>query len=257
MAELTRTEVTAPDRAPVQYGLFSVLTFRNSGRWTNGVTWEGATCGPASLYDLDCPPPEAPDPVRPDRPLTWGEADAVSVEGTYTCTPVGMTLADIENRAVADLQLHEEAAVEAHVWGRLTGATGLVTLTPVETSPKAVIGALERHAALSYGYQGVIHLPRHLAPLFEGVLEVRQGRLVTMLGTPVVAGAGYGPENGLAVYVSPALLAYRNEAQIVGNGEQMFDRATNTMTALAQRDYLVGIDTCPIATASITLGTTA
>ena len=248
----TRAIVAAPDRAPSAFGLFSALTFRDAGRWINGVTWPGSSCGPASVYEVGC----TDDPTevdRPDRPLEWGAADAVSVEGTYTCTPVGITLAEIEDRATEDLQRHEEAAVEAHLWGLFTADQGAESVTGLDASPKGVLGALERHAALSYGSKGVLHLPRHLAPFFESLLEVRGGVLQTFLGTPVAAGAGYGEGDGTTVYISPAVLAYRGEAQMLGAPEQLFDRSINQLTAVAQRDYLIGYDTCPIASATVTL----
>lgn len=248
----TRAIVAAPDRAPTAFGLFSALTFRDAGRWINGVTWPGTSCGPASVYEVGCT--DVPTDVnRPPRPLEWGAADAISVEGTYTCTPVGITLAEIEDRAVEDLQRHEEAAVEAHLWGLLAADEGAEAVTGLDTSPKGVLGALERHAALSYGSKGVLHLPRQLAPFFEGLLEVRGGQLQTFLGTPVAAGAGYGEANGTAVYISPAVLAYRGEAQMLGTPEQLFETGINQLTAVAQRDYLIGYDTCPIASATVTL----
>lgn len=248
----TRAIVTAPDRAPVAFGLFSTLTFRNAGRWLTGVTWPGSSCGPASVYEVACT--DGTEEIdRPDRPLVWGAADAISVEGTYTCTPVGITLGEIEDRAVEDLQRHEEAAVEAHLWGLLAADTDVVVAEGLDASPKGVLGALERHAARSYGAKGVLHLPRHLAPYFESLLEVRGGQLQTFLGTPVAAGAGYGEDDGTTVYISPAVLAYRGEAQMLGAPEQMFDRSINQLTAVAQRDYLIGYDTCPIASATVTL----
>lgn len=251
MAE-TRAVVTAPDRAPVQFGLFAALAFReNADRWFTGVTFQGQTCGPVSTYDVGCT--DAPDEiVRPDREMSWGTADAFIAEGTFTCTPVGITSEEIEAQAIADLQRHEEAAVEQRLWGVLGADTDLTPLT-TSGSPEAVLGALERHMALSYGATGVIHLPRHLVPFFEGLLSVRSGRLVTFLGTPVVAGAGYGEADGTTVYASPALLAYRSEVQVLGDADQMFDRRNNQLTTVAQRDYLVGYDTCPIASATVTV----
>lgn len=249
----TRAIVTAPDRAPVAFGLFSVLTFRgNADRWINGVTWEGSTCGPASAYEVGCTD-TSEEIDRPERLLSWGTAEAFSVEGTFSCTPVGLTLADIEDHAVADLQLHEEAAAEAHVWELLGDAENDDRVDVGEGEPKAVLGRLERHIALQYGAQGVIHIPRQLAPFFESVLETRGQRLTTFLGTPVIAGAGYGEADGTTVYASPALLAYRGEAQVLGEAEQLFDRGRNLLTSVAQRDYLIGIDTCPTATATVTL----
>lgn len=248
----TRSIVPAPDRAPSAFGLFSVLSFRDTGRWLTGVTWPGSTCGPASVYEVACTD-GSEEIVRPERMLGWGTADAVSVEGTFSCTPVGITLAEIEERAVEDLQRHEEAAVEEHLWGLLAADTDVEVVTGLDASPKGVLGALERHAARSYGSKGVLHLPRQLAPFFEGLLEVRGGQLHTFLGTPVAAGAGYGEADGSTVYISPSVLAYRGEAQMLGTPEQLFDRSNNLLTAVAQRDYLVGYDTCPIASATVTL----
>lgn len=243
--------VTSPDRAPVAFGLFSVLDFRNAGRWINGVTWPGTTCGPASVYEVGCTD-EALPVTRPDRELEWGTATALSVEGTFACAPFGTTFAEIEDRAIEDLQRHEEAAVEQHLWAALAADEGATAVTGLNSTPKGVLGALERHIALSYGAKGVIHIPRGLFPFFDGI-EAKGNRLQTVLGTPVVAGSGYGDADDLRVYATPTMLAYRGEAQVIGSPEQMFDRSRNLLTAVAQRDYLLGYDTCPIASATVTL----
>jgi len=59
------------------------------------------------------------------------------------------------------------------------------------------IAALEQALAdCGLGAKGVIHLTRSVASLAtrSGVIEVVDGQLRTVLGTPVVAGVGYAPE---------------------------------------------------------------
>lgn len=251
----TPTLVSPPDRAPVPYGLFSVLEFRgDADRWINGVTYPGTSCGPAQHYGLDvCNDEEAglPDTGREARPMKWGTADSFLVEGTFTCTPVGLTPEEMESYALQDLELHEEASVEAHFLEILTASSAdsgtavtAETVTSSADTPRA-LGALEHYAARTYGSPGVLHLSRGLAADARRYLETRGGRLYTRIGTPVALSTAIEPD-ALTFYVTPSLLAYRSAARIVGDTETLFERGRNTLTTLAQRDYLIGLDTCPI-----------
>ena len=91
--------VAAPERSPLQGGLFSHLTFRgDEDRWQTGVTFPGQSCGllPVTLgpgCESDEDNPDDPSDEMFERELPWGEADTpFIVNGTFSCSPVGITL---------------------------------------------------------------------------------------------------------------------------------------------------------------------
>lgn len=251
--------IASPQRTPVPFGLFSVLTFSNNERWENGATFEGATCGLLNRFGpLGCEDESVDGLPRTydDRGITWGEAKAFSVYGTFQCAPVGYSLGDAEDRAMADLVLHEEATVEDILWH---GHYGVEALESVESiGPMSIVDAvaeLEHRGAREYGVQGVIHLPRSTAmrAMVAGVLKTSGQRLMTELGTPVVAGAGYGTVDGAdRIVLTPPMVGRRSEAYPLGEAENLFDRGQNLMTTVAERDYLIGYDTCQPFAAELT-----
>ena len=82
-------------------------------------------------------------------------------------------------------------------------------------------------------------------------LDKRNGRLYTRgLDTPVVAGAGY-PDD--AIVGSPALFGYRGDIFTSSNRPgDLLDREDNTLYAIAEREYVIGFDPCPVVKATLT-----
>lgn len=261
-------------RQPLPYGLFSVLVPRATadGHWQNGVQWETLTCAPASGVGQPCPPEGEEQTGLPKNLDTGagelGEADAFTIYGSYSCTPVGHTLDYAQDRAEEHLQTREEARVEQAIWtGDLDNvgfAEGAVQVAAGVSLVRAV-AALEQWLAENYGSQGVIHMTREAATVATAaqVLVVKGSALTTVLGTPVVAGGGYpgtGPagqdpaDGSTYLYATPALLGYRSEvfpgSDPVSAG---FARDTNDLTAVAERTYVVGWDPCGSAYALATL----
>lgn len=254
--------VEGQPRVALPFGLFSVLTPRSGSgdpHWGNGITWETLGCAPASgIGQVDCDPETEPIGL----PKTFagsgemGEAEPFTVYGSYSCSPVGHTVEYAQQRATEHLQAREEARVEQALWtgdlGNNTFSTDAESVGSSLTVVKAV-ASLEKWLAQNYGSLGVLHMDRHLATvgLKEGVLAARGNVLYTVLGTPVVAGAGYdGPE----VYATPALLGYRSDIfPGVSPASAGFDRSNNDLYAVAERTYVVGWDPCGTAVAGVTL----
>ena len=256
--------IASPQRTPVPFGLFSVLTFSNNAneRWENGATFEGATCGLLNgMGPLECEEELVDGLPRTydDRGILWGEAKAFSVYGSFQCAPVGYSLGDAEDRAVADLVLHEEATVEDILWHGHYGVEALESVASIGSmSIVEAVAELEHRGAREYGAQGVIHMPRSTAlrAIAEGVLKTSGQRLTTELGTPVAAGAGYGTVDGTAtdrIVITPPMVGRRSEAYSLGDSINMFDRDHNLMTSVAERDYLIGYDTCQPFAAEVTI----
>src|SRR5699024_6721981 len=132
------------------------------------------------------------------------EATPFTLYGHFTCSPVGYTPATAQDLAEVHLTTREEAGAEREFWtGDLGSSPSLVDdeTTVLGTGQSATLGiaALEDWLAVEYGSQGILHTTRGtaLALVTRGVAEIKGGRLQTVLGTPIVAGAGYpgtGPD---------------------------------------------------------------
>ena len=272
--------VDGASRLALSYGLFSVLTPRpeGDGRWQNGITWEPLSCGPASGVGAFCPTDENGDPIEQvglpkgfnDNPDET-EASPFTVIASYNCSPVGRSIEEGERRARAILAAREEAMVERTLWtGELGNTPNLqdeaTDITPggAAVDPVQAIGLLEEANGQNYGSQGVIHLTRAgaIAGIGAYVLFRDGARLVTGLGTPVIAGAGYPGTSPAGVaadpgeswgYVTPALIGYRSEVFTPSNRQgDLLDRGVNQLMAMAERSYVLGWDPCGVSAVNLT-----
>lgn len=257
--------VVGPARQSLPFGLMSTFATRPGDRWEAGVQWEADPCSPVGGRGADSCDPETPTIGLPKDLTSLGSplglATPFQVYGHVNCSPVGMSPADAQARAEAHLANGEEARVEQAFWTGDLGNTPFLQDTtttetlPAETSAAGAIGALESFIGSTYGAVGVIHMTRQLAATLvaDGVLQASNGRLTTVLGTPVAAGSGYpgtGPngEEGQWAYVTPALFGYRSEIFTSSNSPgDLLDRSTNDLYAIAERTYLLGYDPCGVA----------
>lgn len=254
------TVVVGAPRVPLPFGLFSVLVPRvdASARWENGVRWETLTCDPVGGRGAaDCDP-EA-EVIGLPKELganagDYGDALPFTVYGHYTCSPIGNTPAQAQAKADAHLIAREEARAERALWTGDLGNTPNIQAEAEDLGGFATwwagVAALEQHLAETYGSQGVLHMSRAtaLSQFKDGSLISRNGRLMTPLETPVVAGTGYPDE---AIAITPALFGYRSE--IFASSAvpyDLLDRKQNNLTAIAERTYLLGFDPCGAAIAT-------
>lgn len=267
--------VEAPERTPLPFGLFSTVTPRPAGdlRWINGVQWEPLSCSPASgIANPECEPGEGGVTQAEGLPKGLAESAGVAeaagfvVYGMHVCSPLGRSLQVAADRARAHLMAREEARVEQALMTGDLGNTPSFQGAEEQTTagdPVAAVAALEGFIAQAYGSQGVIHVSRTGATRLaaDDLLVINGGRLTTVLGTPVVAGAGYevnvGPDGSPAAagtqwaYVTPSLLAYRSDIfDASARDYDLLDRGRNDLFAVAERNYLVGWDPCGVGAAS-------
>lgn len=269
--------VEGPRRVALRAGLLSVLSpsSEGDGRWQNGVQWEPLTCGPVSgIGSAECTPSGTAGTGLPKTfPEDAGvvEATAFSVYGSYLCSPIGHNIEYAQSRALQHLLAREEAVVERAFWtGDLDNTPNLQDSAVDVNSAGAVdpveaIGLLEDQIASEYGSLGVIHMKRSAAitAVAAGAL-VWDGSLMTALGTPVVAGAGYpgsSPAGAAAatgeswIYGSPALFGYRsNIFYPTSRSGDLLDRDVNDLYGVAERSYLLGYDECGVGAVRMTLG---
>lgn len=253
--------VAAPARTALPYGLGSVLGWRPGDRWNSGAIWTSITCDPAGgRGGPECDPADVVGlPKEFDGERSTGEANTFVIYGHDQCNAVANSPAEAQKFADDHLLAREEARAEQALWfgdlgnfPNFSGANGSVA--PVDLGNFAdelvALAAVEQGIAENYGSQGVIHMSRTTATLLGKHLEKRGGRLFTRaLDTPVVAGAGY-PDG--VIVGSPALFGYRGEILPSSNRPgDLLDRANNTLYAIAEREYLIGFDPCPVVRATI------
>lgn len=256
--------VAGAPRTPLPYGLFSVVPFRegSSDRWESGVQFESIGCPgePKGIGEWNCNPEEPPEgepvvnaiglPKTLDQGgYALGDAGTFMVYEDYKCSPIGNSLERAAEGARARLEAYEEMRVEQAL---STGAFGqspnftenTVTALPAAASLKLAVATLEQTIATEYGSQGILHMSRTTATLAleKGLVEASNNRLRTKLGTPVVAGSGYA---FTGIFATPAMFGYRSEIISSSNRQgDLLDRNNNDLYGIAERNYLIAVDTC-------------
>lgn len=255
-------------RQPLPYGIFSVLNFDTpiDPHWQLGVKWD-ATAPNGPIDSLGHPSDTGAGPTAPaGRPSTGlpknfgmdtvpdGVALPFTVYGHWKVTPIGYTQEESEFKALEHLTAFEEIQVEDEFWtGGAQNVPNLTTgITNIGTgTPEAALMLLEDYVASNHGSLGVIHMARSIAlKLFGlGLLETKGTKLLTGIGTPVVAGGGY-PDTHMRA--TPGLFGLRSEVFYSSRpGSPLIDVRNNDLFAVAERTYLIGFD--PTGTGSVTL----
>ncbi|MDQ0376499.1 hypothetical protein [Amycolatopsis thermophila] len=260
--------VAAPVRTPHRYGLFSAASIVDATDMHElmGVQWQPLPCGRPGLFVEDCLPTGGGNPDVPattekdfaDQPGTV-EASPITVYGSFRCRLLGYSLEEAQRRAREHLEAGEQQAVEYAVMsgegGNLPFLADADTVNlGTATCAEELLSLLYEHADAEFTGEPVLHVPRAAAPWLKDHLAREAGRLVTTLGTPVVAGAGYSEANvgpgGVAapagsfwVYATGPVVVRRGPITAVPNPpEAGLNRSNNDFTALAERQYVVGWD---------------
>lgn len=261
--------VQPPTVEPYRYGLFSVaqMPAESDPHWRCGVEWEPLACIPAHGVGDQCDNPGVEKELDDGVPLV--SASAFTIHANYLCRLPGRAApGEIERRAREALRLGEQRAVEQTVWTGELGNTpfladpAAVVLNdgglPV-TTPLSIVGglaALESYLRQNYGGTGVIHAPAGAVPLMAAYHQLRDpgtsGPLRTWLGTPVAAygvAPNIGPdgqpaEPGTAWLFATGPVAIRR-GEVFLNPPTLagaFNRTTNEVAMLAEREYVIGWD---------------
>lgn len=239
--------VTPPPAVPYRYGLFSVATLRTedlttNGHWRNGIVWDSQNCGSLGFTQSACLD-ENPESLDPTDCGTIREFDPFTVYEYSTPEIPGYSLAEHRQHAADRLLVKEQSAVEFALWDLFgaeifSGEGGCQDLT--EYPGWYALGAAEQVAAgLING--GVIHMSR-VAAMALGLYLFPDGQVLrTRLGTPVIAGAGYGfydLPGQASIVVTGQVAMYRGEIEFA----DAVDKANNKTSIIAARDYVVGWD---------------
>lgn len=235
--------VEAPPVVPLPYGIFSVAEPRltTDDHWRLGVQWQSQACSTTKVTTGPCIEPERGS-LTPDDYCSVSQYDPFTVYAFNDDPVVGHTMDEDLANTIQRLIATEQRSVEEQLWTLL--GLGAVSTTALPAVPAGVtLGYLEQILAQNYGGQGVIHMSRLVATFLWEYLEVQGGKLVTKLGTPVVAGAGYdnivAPGTDFTMYASGPVVLYRGD---IDTRQNALNRATNQASIIAQRDYVLGWD---------------
>lgn len=241
--------IAAPTPSPYRFGLFSVVPPSGDAdtTWEGfGIQWHSMGCTlPRVTFD-----PCLVDTVDPLEADTYCTIPQFAPFTVYQQT--GSTLRNQARDLPATrerLLLVEQFGVEDQLWTALAAA---VTEVSTSTLPEA-LALVEQMLVEAYPAQGVIHMSRYTATLLHDHLVTEGGRLVTRLGTPVVAGAGYDPVNGAdattaSIYGTGPIVIRRGQVDTV----TVPTTESNDAAALAFRTYVVGWD-CAAVGSTVTL----
>ena len=249
--------VPAPAGLPLAYGLFSVVApIENSAlRWENGVRWKD----PTAIGEVRRIEPWNDSGTVDGLPKHFDSRDDVAESfnpfTVYTSsvgTPVGASVEELQAQVEARLLAREEIAVETALWGgsdKIGSGVFWGAMEVKQTAPGAsdlsLVDALAVIDALAskWGVRPTIHVSRRAAAVLmnERAVESQGARLVTKLGSPVVAGTGYGDQP--YIVASGPLVLYRGPVLTSTNrpGDTM-DRRQNHLYQVAERTYVAGMN---------------
>ena len=234
--------VDAPPVVPLPYGIFSVAEPRltTDDHWKLGVQWQSQACADTFTTTGPCIDPR--EGIDTEDACFVSQYDPFTVYAYNTDAVIGHTLDEHLANTIQRLIASEQRTAENNLWSLLQ-ANAVSTANLTSYSPGVVLGYLEQVLAENYGGQGVIHMNRLTATFLWEYLQVQGGKLVTKIGTPVVAGAGYdglvSPLDKFTMFASGPVVLYRGD---VDTRENAVDKANNKVSIIAQRDYVLGWD---------------
>ena len=276
MAIFTGPMLIEPPPPPQRpYGLFDValgpMPFPVEAAVGGGIQYMPDTCeNNIYLYDMTCPPVSGSKTF--DAMETAVSGNPFAVITSFLCGSVGITQAEVRQRVLTRMQLHEQRAVERRVWQGQSLAQGqglipglfrnAVNVGPAGCATEAV-ELLEQALADNGIVGGMLHARPGMAAHLEQAHQIQYAtgrRLQTCLGTPFVFGQGYdgsGPTGQAAdgdsewMYASGRVLIWQDTEIQVPNLDQVFNRSTNERIALAERVYAVIVE-CGVWTVEVT-----
>jgi hypothetical protein len=184
-----------------------------------------------------------------------GIALPFTLYGWASCTPVGLSPSEAQDRAIRHLAIREQQAVETAVFAgdlgnipNLSGVNGAPPATDLGEyqTPEDALATIEEKMVETLPGQGVIWMSRWMASLLKNRLEFHGGQAFTKLGTPVIISSGMG---GVQERLYGTLMPFGYRSDIFTSSNRpgdLFDLPNNDLYAIAERTYLIGWDPCGV-----------
>jgi hypothetical protein len=214
-------------------------------RWAGGAKFlSNAAIGVAGQLVIDgCAPWDKGETSDHD----WEVGLPIVLYTWWQCSPAGQSFAEAQARAHAMMLNSESAGLENILWPWLKRGG----LTPMGT-PQEALGAAEQSIGAKYAGEGVLHMDRFSATQLAFYLNRSGTSLRTYAAnTPVVVGDGYidvpvGGDPVIAgttvVGTGPIAITRGPVIDLTPEASAGFGMATNDMTAVVERAYLVLVD---------------
>lgn len=246
-----KQRIEAPVTQRPTGGLFSQFApiEDSSIRWENGVTWEDVArtdIGSVGQYQKPGTVKGLPKTLDTPRGVTLESLEPLTLYAVFRTTPLDHTPEEAVAIAAQRLAQYEEFEVEKALWSGVKGAgPALINVQEWANNSgpqdaESTWNAAE-HYARTPGIKPTFHVSRRLC----GLLTSRQmfeclpdGTFRTKMGTPVVAGYGYVDKPPVIVSTGPIQI-YRGDVFTSTNGAGGFDKGTNDLTAVAERQYVI------------------
>lgn len=246
-----KQRIEAPATQRPTGGLFSQFApiEDSSIRWENGVTWEDvsrADIGSIGQYQKPGTVKGLPKTLDTPRGVTLESLEPLTLYAVFRTTPLDHTPEEAVAIAAQRLAQYEEYEIEKALWSGVKGAgPALVNVQEWanNSGPQDAESAWNatEHYARTPGIRPTFHVSRRLC----GLLTARQmfeclpdGTFRTKMGTPVVAGYGYVDKPPVIVSTGPIQI-YRGDVFTSTNAAGGFDKGTNGLTAVAERQYVI------------------
>lgn len=244
--------VDAPKTAPARFGLLSVAEVidhtASDEHWVSKAYWQPELCS-YGVQIVDVCNPVTPVDVVVGGDAGESEATGFGIDITDQCTSTfGYNFEERKLRLKKAAETVTQVAAETQLWTEfeatsiadIPGATSL-------TLPYA-LSKVEQALGCTAGAAGIIHVSREIATLLiADSLVIRStsdpDMLETVLGTPVVAGHGYGSDR---IYGSGAVTLHLGPV-VIYDGQAI---STNDLVNKAERPAELVWDSCCLVAAT-------
>lgn len=263
--------VFVPNPVPIvdRYGLFTVatgpLTLPQVARG-GGIQYETGVCVLPKSVQVECGPSDPEKVIESTSDFIVGTPFIVYSE--LTCGTVGMTQERARTILMERLKAGEQAVVEnvfsTQAVGQSPGLSDnpdVVTVTAVTTGIIDSVSVLEEAFYSAYGLTGTLHVPHVLAARLQegGMLRWDGRQWRTPAGSLVSIGNyagnepdGDAPAAGISwLYMTGQVTIWRTpDSEIfIPPFAMSIDRASNQISMVAEREYVITIDCAVYATA--------
>lgn len=255
----------------------TVVETTSFGLRNNAGLWPSFNCMDTLVPTELCPEPLAPGEDATPKTFVsapWVPAYQFAVYGGVQCSAVGVDRADLDAEIRRVFERNEGKGVERSLLlnrfiardEAAPGNGGIGWDAPVDVtagltvSPTVALALLEGYAAENYAGLPTIHMPRAMATVLaaSGLIVWNGDVAFTKNGSKVVIGGGYDlnlDEGSWDMYATGEVYVERSQTVNVslpvvpGDGSADRDLSDNTVIALAERLYRVGVD-CFVAKAT-------
>lgn len=250
-----KARIEAPVTQRLRGGLFSKFApiEDSSIRWENGVTWEDverADIGTIGQYQKPGTVKGLPKVLDKPRGVAVESMEPITVYATFRTTPLDHTPDEAVAIAAQRLAQYEEYAIESALWNGVYGrGPALIRAQEWANNSGAQPAEGAWNAAEKFahtpGVAPTFHISRRLGSLLAARqyinVDPKTGDAYTIMGTPVVFGDGY-PDTPPIIASTGPILIYRGDVFTSTNGAGGFDKGTNDLTAVAERQYVVAFN---------------